>query len=68
MNQYNLSIACVNGWVYGFICEDKNELSNFLREYDHEGSSISLVKRLPTGAMQTLYNEEVYIELEGEPA
>ena len=65
MGQVNLSICCADGSIYGFICDDYTRLMNFLLQYDHEGSSISLVVRLDDGSFYptSLHNEDVYKEL-----
>lgn len=66
--QYNLSIACVDGSVYGFICDDKVRLLNFLREYDHEGSTVSMVKRTdPKTFIDITEPEKIYAELGFQP-
>jgi hypothetical protein len=59
---YNLSICCVDGSIYGFICDDKVRLANFLTEYDHEGSSISLVKHEGSEFTEIDF-ERIYSEL-----
>lgn len=65
MIEYNLSIACVDGGIYGFIHHDTNRLWNFLKEYDHEGSSVSLVRRDASGFHEIPY-DDIYDELRPE--
>lgn len=61
---YNLSICAVDGvTIYGCISDNKKELLEFLKRYDHEGSSISMVKRVDDKFIP-LYNEDVYKELQ----
>ena len=64
--EYNLSVLCVDGSIYGFICDDKIRLLNFLKTYDHEGSSVSLVKRSAPTDFETFEDGAVYSELEGK--
>lgn len=61
--EYNLSICAVNGDIYGFISDDKPRLWKFLREYDHEGSTISLVRKNGPEFTEVDY-DEIYDELE----
>jgi hypothetical protein len=60
---YNLSIACVDGdTIYGLISSDKTLLRNFLREHDHEGSSISLIGH-EGDAFEEIPYDNIYTEL-----
>lgn len=65
MTEYNLSICCVDGSIYGFICDDTGRLWNFLKEYDHEGSSVSLVRKDGDKFTEIPY-DDIYDELRPE--
>lgn len=46
MIMYNLSICSVDSeTIYGLIASDKKKLLEFLKTYDHEGSSLVLVRK-----------------------
>lgn len=62
--QYNLSIHCVDGdTTYGLISSNKKLLYNFLKEHDHEGSTLSLIKRVG-GLFVDIDYDNIYKELE----
>lgn len=43
MNQYNLVVFCVDGeTIFSCISADKKTLRDFIRRYDHEGSTLGL--------------------------
>jgi ABC-type branched-subunit amino acid transport system ATPase component len=63
---YNLSILCVDGeTIYGMISSNKNQLMKFLNEYDHEGSSLTLIKHEGSTFVDVPY-DVIYEELKGE--
>jgi hypothetical protein len=41
MYEANLNIVCVDGSIEGIISSDPKRLMGFLKERDHEGSSLS---------------------------
>lgn len=63
----NLSIYSVNGTIYGCISSDAEKLLMFLRRYDCEGSTVSMMVRdTPEGKFRPIGGpEKVYKELEG---
>lgn len=64
---YNLSIFCVDGeTIYGLISSDKKLLLNYLDKYDHEGSSVSMVKKIGEEFINIDDPEKVYEELRSE--
>jgi hypothetical protein len=67
MYEANLSIYCVDGTIYGCISSEVSILRAFLKQYDHEGSSISIVVRDDPDQMpfrEIDDPEQVYKELE----
>lgn len=64
---YNLSIFCVDGITcYGLISDDKKHLLSYLDKYDHEGSSVSMVKKIGEEFINIDNPEKVYEELRSE--
>jgi hypothetical protein len=62
----NLSINCVDGATEGIISHDPARLLGFLKDRDHEGSSISMIVRPDPEQFIEYYNEEVVRFLEDE--
>lgn len=60
MMAYNLSIAGVDGSIFGCISTDTNLLRRFLLRYDHEGSSLSLVSREAGNSAEEIEPEMIY--------
>jgi len=58
---YNLSIYTVDGSIYGLISSDMVQLHKFLLDYDHEGSSVSLVERdYVAGKLKEIDPDDIY--------
>ena len=65
MYEANLSIFCVDGAVEGIISSYPDRLLRFLKDRDHEGSSVSMVVRdTPDSPFREVNDpEQVYREL-----
>ena len=63
MKEYNLSIYCVDGSTYGLISVDKKQLWKFLKEHDHEGAQLSLIKKEGAAFTEVDY-DGIYLELQ----
>lgn len=64
MIQYNLNILSVDGeTIYAIISKNKSSIRNFLKEYDHEGSTLYLTRHEGEDYVAINNYENIYKEL-----